>query len=64
MNPKLKIALVHGGLFLATFITATFAGAEWTYGKSVFMPDYSWQDFFSGLPYSVSFLLIDRKSVV
>ena len=58
MNPKLKIALVHGGLFLATFITATLAGAEWTYGRSVFMPDYSWQDFFSGLPYSVSFLLI------
>ena len=58
MNPKIKSALVHTVLFLATFVTATMAGAEWTYGRSVFMPDYSWQDFFSGLPYSVSFLII------
>lgn len=34
------------------------AGAEWTYGRSVFMPDYSWSDFFSGLQFSVPFLLI------
>ncbi len=58
MNPKIKSALVHTVLFLATFVTATMAGAEWTYGRSVFMPDYSWPDFFSGLPYSVSFLII------
>jgi membrane-associated protease RseP (regulator of RpoE activity) len=58
MNPQIKSALIHTVLFLATFVTATMAGAEWTYGRSVFLPDYSWQDFFSGLPYSVSFLLI------
>jgi membrane-associated protease RseP (regulator of RpoE activity) len=34
------------------------AGAEWTYGYSVFMPGYSWSHFASGLPYSISFLLI------
>jgi len=34
------------------------AGAEWVHGSSVFMPDYSWTDFASGLPYSLSFLFI------
>ena len=58
MNPKIKSALIHTALFVATFVTATLAGAEWTYGRSVFMPDYAWSDFFSGLPYSVSFLFI------
>lgn len=58
MNPKIKSALIHTALFVATFVTATLAGAEWTYGRSVFMPDYTWSDFFSGLPYSVSFLFI------
>ncbi|MDZ4716211.1 MAG: site-2 protease family protein [Cytophagales bacterium] len=50
--------LLHLGLFLATFATTTLAGAEWTHGRSVFMPDYSWADFLSGMPYSVPFLLI------
>lgn len=58
MKPKLKTNLIHASLFLATLITTTFAGAEWTYGRSVFMPDYSWADFASGLPYSLSFLFI------
>lgn len=58
MDPKIKSALIHTALFVATFVTATLAGAEWTYGRSVFMPDYAWSDFFSGLPYSVSFLFI------
>jgi len=58
MNPKLKQLVIHLGLFLVTFVTTTLAGAEWTYGKSVFMPGFSWQDFFSGMSYSVPFLLI------
>jgi membrane-associated protease RseP (regulator of RpoE activity) len=58
MNPKIKAFLIHSSLFIVTFITATFAGAEWTYGKSVWSPDYSWQDFYSGLPYSICFLSI------
>lgn len=58
MNPKLKAFAIHGSLFILTFITTTLAGAEWTYGKSVFAPDYTWQDFYSGLPYSICFLTI------
>jgi membrane-associated protease RseP (regulator of RpoE activity) len=45
-------------LFVATFITTTLAGAEWTYGRSVYLPDFGWDDFVSGLPFSLSFLSI------
>jgi membrane-associated protease RseP (regulator of RpoE activity) len=58
MNPKTRTALIHGGLFVLTFITTTLAGAEWVYSKSVLAPGYTWSDFASGLPYSVPFLLI------
>ncbi len=67
MNQKLKSYLLHAGLFILTFITTTLAGAEWTAGKSIlhiteegdiFNAAYSWQDFASGLPYSICFLLI------
>jgi membrane-associated protease RseP (regulator of RpoE activity) len=58
MNPKIKTYLIHGSLFLVTFFSATAAGAEWTYGKSVFMEGYTWADFTSGLPYSICFLTI------
>ncbi|HRK55181.1 MAG TPA: site-2 protease family protein [Cyclobacteriaceae bacterium] len=53
-----KEILVHTSLFVVTFITTTFAGSEWTQGKSVFMPGYSWADFYSGMSYSIPFLLI------
>ncbi len=43
-------------LFLLTLTTTTLAGAEWTYGRSVFMSDFSWADFASGLPFSLSFI--------
>lgn len=59
MNPKLKSYLIHSSLFIVTFITTTLAGAEWTYGKSIFFTEnYSWADFASGLPYSICFLMI------
>jgi len=58
MNPKIKSYLIHSSLFVITFFTATAAGAEWTYGKSVFMEGYTWADFASGLPYSICFLTI------
>jgi membrane-associated protease RseP (regulator of RpoE activity) len=64
MNARTKSILIHSSLFIATLITTTFAGAEWTYGKSAFLadfswsPDYTWSDFASGLPYSLSFLFI------
>ena len=50
--------LLHLGLFLLTFVTTTLAGTEWVYGKSIFMENYSWQDFASGMAYSIPFLLI------
>jgi len=58
MNPKIKTYLIHGTLFLVTFVTTTLAGAEWSFGKSIFMKGYSWADFASGLPYSICFLTI------
>jgi membrane-associated protease RseP (regulator of RpoE activity) len=58
MNQRVKTNLIHLSLFMVTLVTTTMAGAEWTHGKSVFMPGYSLADFASGLPYSLSFLLI------
>lgn len=58
MIKNLKQPLIHISLFIVTFITTTLAGAEWTYGKSVFGPDFTWQDFMSGMSYSIPFLLI------
>ncbi len=56
MSLKIRAFVIHGGLFIVTLITTTLGGAEWTFGKSLFSPGYSWSDFQSGLPYSVSFL--------
>lgn len=53
-----KEIFIHASLFVVTFITTSLAGAEWTYGRSVFMPDFGWQDFYSGMAYSIPFLLI------
>lgn len=58
MQLNFKTILIHLGLFLVTLVTTTLAGAEWVYGKSIFAEGYSIQDFLSGLPYSVPFLLI------
>lgn len=58
MSPKVKSALIHSSLFIVTFITTTLAGAEWTHGKSILIPGFTWDDFYSGLPYSICFLSI------
>jgi membrane-associated protease RseP (regulator of RpoE activity) len=58
MNKQLLQTLLQVGLFIVTFITTTFAGTEWVYGRSVWSPDYSWADFANGLYFSVPFLLI------
>ena len=58
MNSDQKRVLLQLGLFIITFITTTLAGAEWTYGRSIFAENYSWSDFLSGLEYSIPFLLI------
>ncbi len=58
MRREQRRVLLQAFLFILTFITTTLAGAEWTYGKSIWMPGYSWADFFSGLEFSIPFLLI------
>ncbi|HTE29882.1 MAG TPA: site-2 protease family protein, partial [Chryseolinea sp.] len=58
MNIESRRYLLQAGLFIATLITTTIAGADWCYQKSIFLPGYSWQDFASGFEFSVPFLLI------
>lgn len=58
MNRDQRRVVIQIVLFVVTFICTTLAGAEWTYGKSVFMPGYTWNDFYSGFHFSVPFLLI------
>ncbi|WP_017732547.1 site-2 protease family protein [Nafulsella turpanensis] len=48
---------LHLGLFIFTFIATTFAGAEWRFGELVWMEDYGWHDFRSGLAFSFPLLL-------
>ena len=57
MNSNQRRVVIQALLFIATLVTTTLAGAEWTFGRSIFMPDYSWQDFQLGLPFSIPFLL-------
>jgi membrane-associated protease RseP (regulator of RpoE activity) len=64
MNQRLKSALVHSGLFVITFMTTTIAGSWWAGGAYFMHPwfvinlAYTWSDFKTGLPYSITFLLI------
>ena len=54
-NKKIKSYLIHIGLFIVTFVTATLAGVEWTTGQ---FPPYEFSMIAKGLPYSISILLI------
>lgn len=58
MNRDIRRVILQIFLFLVTFVTTTMAGAEWTYGKSIFIEGYTWADFISGMEFSVPFLLI------
>lgn len=58
MHKETKRVLFQVALFITTFITTTMAGAEWAYGRSVFMDDYTWQDFARGFAFSVPLLAI------
>lgn len=58
MTRETRTLLIQASLFVTTVITTTLAGAEWTYGKSIFMSGYQWSDFVSGFAFSVPFLLI------
>jgi membrane-associated protease RseP (regulator of RpoE activity) len=57
MTRESRIRILQLFLFVATFITTTIAGAEWTYGKSVY-GEFTWRDFLSGMHFSVPFILI------
>ncbi len=52
---KKKRYWLHIGLFILTFITTTFAGAEWTTG--IYGP-YTLELLLRGLPYSLSILFV------
>jgi membrane-associated protease RseP (regulator of RpoE activity) len=58
MNKETKRILLQVVLFVITFITTTFAGAEWAYGKNIFFGEYTWNDFASGFAFSIPLLLI------
>lgn len=59
MHKEKRVIILQVFLFVATFITTTLAGAEWTYGKSIYQKDipFTWNDFMSGLEFSIPFLL-------
>lgn len=57
MSKETKRIIFQALLFIATFITTTIAGAEWAYGKSVYL-EFTWNDFLSGMHFSIPFLLI------
>lgn len=51
---------LHPVLFIVTVITTTLAGAEWMFGKYIFIEEsrMTWQDFLAGFQFSIPFLLI------
>ncbi|TDQ18598.1 peptidase M50-like protein [Algoriphagus boseongensis] len=54
-----KEYLKHIGLFLLTILTATLAGGEWVYGKSIIGVDESaltWEYFFKSMSFSIPFI--------
>lgn len=58
MHSESRRILVQVILFVATFITTTIAGAQWSFGYSVFGENYGWNEFSSGFAFSIPLLLI------
>ncbi|MFN8356437.1 MAG: site-2 protease family protein [Spirosomataceae bacterium] len=60
MNRRQRTYLLQAILFIATLITTTIAGAEWTWGSSFLNPfrEMGWTQFWSGTKFSVPFLAI------
>lgn len=67
MRKEHRTILIQILLFIVTFITTTIAGAEWVHSQHILVvidekiainQQYSWQSFFSGLEFSIPFLLI------
>lgn len=57
MHKEQKRIVLQVALFVVTVFSTTVAGSQWAYGKSLFV-DYTWQDFYGGLAYSIPLLLI------
>jgi Zn-dependent protease len=55
-----RMLAIQAGFFLLTIATTTIAGAEWMYGRWLFMDEDSltWDEILSGLNFSIPFLLI------
>jgi membrane-associated protease RseP (regulator of RpoE activity) len=58
MHKVSKRIVYQSALFVVTFICTTFAGSQWSYGTTIYSGNYTWQDFQSGLAYSIPLLLI------
>jgi membrane-associated protease RseP (regulator of RpoE activity) len=59
MDKETKRVFVQVLLFVITFITTTLAGSEWAFGRSIiYSENYSWNDFVSGMSFSVPMLMI------
>lgn len=63
MRKEYRTIVLQAGLFIVTFITTTLAGAELVYSKFVLTnsgwnDQYTWNDFVSGMEFSIPFLLI------
>lgn len=58
MNKQTKTYLIQLGLFIATMITTTLSGAEWSFGKSFVFHHESmgWEEFKAGFWFSIPFL--------
>ena len=57
---KYRQQLIHVGLFIITLITTTIAGAEWIFGRYLFIGEYSltMEEIYQGLHFSIPLLLI------
>lgn len=68
MQRETKRIIIQILLFVVTFLSTTFAGTEWAYGKSIYTytaegefflnPEYTLADFLAGLQFSIPLLLI------
>jgi membrane-associated protease RseP (regulator of RpoE activity) len=60
MDKEQKRILTQIILFIATFISTTLAGAEWTYGNLFLYVPHSlgWHEFVGGMTFSIPFLTI------
>ena len=58
MDKDQKRILIQVTLFIATFISTTLAGAEWTYGSMfLYIPNgLGWDEFVGGMAFSIPFL--------